>query len=260
MNERPATVLLADPYSEDRRSLRDLLSGDGLAVEEAADQRSLLARLRAQLPDLIVLDLGLPGMAPFDVCRHIKAQGDVPIIVLTAVADEDTVLAALNLYAEDYILKPARNAEVAARIRRVLRRTWLPRLAVTSVLRVDDRLHLDFRLRQARTPGGVQRLTPLEVRLLQLLTTNAGQVLPTGLLLEQLWDDRPASTGSLWEYVRRVRRKIGDDGSHPRYILNEPGLGYRFLRSPALPLPLPGDLGGAGPSEPGRNQSPPPIH
>ncbi|MCL5025944.1 MAG: response regulator transcription factor [Chloroflexi bacterium] len=231
MDDSSPSLLIADHDQQERQRLRGRLEEEGFLVEEAADAHCLLAKVQQEVPDLIVLDIELPPIGGLELCQRIKRCCGVPVVVLTALDDEDTKLKALDLYAEDYILKPASYAEVAARIRRILRRTWLPRLSVSSTLHVDDRLHLNFRQREVRTPEGVFRLTPLEARLLQLLIRNAGRVLPTGLLLEQLWDDRPASPGSLWEYVRRVRRKIGDDRTRPRYIVSEPGLGYRFSRS-----------------------------
>lgn len=228
-----ANLLVADHDALGRRRLRDHLESEGFDVREAGDASSLLVQLEHQLPHLVVLDLQLPGSGGLGLCRRIKRFGDVPIMVLTAMDDEDTKLEALDLYAEDYVVKPASHREVAARVRCILRRTWLSSAPVTTSVRVDDRLSLDFMRREARTPEGTHRLTPMEARLLQLLVRNAGQVLPTELLLERIWGDTYVSSNSLWEYVRRVRAKIGDRAAKPRYIMNEPGLGYRFCRPSA---------------------------
>lgn len=230
MDASSSSLLIVDRDQQERQRLRYYLEEEGFLVQEAACPRYLLSKLRLETPDLVVLDLELPSAGGLELCHRIKRHCGVPIVVLTALRDEETKLKALELYAEDYILKPANYAEVVVRIKRILRRTWLPRLSFSSILHIDERLRLNFRQREARTPEGVSHLTPLESRLLQLLIRNAGRVLPTGLLLEQLWDDKPASPGSLWEYVRRVRRKIGDDAASPRYIVNEPGLGYRFSK------------------------------
>ncbi|MGE5617862.1 MAG: response regulator transcription factor [Sphingomonadaceae bacterium] len=223
-----ATVLVADRDDESRRRLRDCLEEEDIRVREAVDGGRLLTCLQREMPHLVVLDIQIPPVEGMELCRRIKRIGDVPIVVLTALEDEETKLTALELYAEDYIVKPAPNREVVARVRRVLRRTWLWGVPTGPILRVDDGLSIDFCRREARTREGVSRLTPMEARLLQLLIRNAGQVLPTELILERLWGDRNGSAGCLWEYVRRVRHKIGDDASNPRYLLNEPGLGYRF--------------------------------
>jgi len=222
------TVVVADADSRDRGLLRDHLEEGGFNVREIGDGLRLLLHLQREMPHLVVLDLQLPPTGGLDLCRRVKRLGDVPIVVLTAVNDEYIKLKALDLYAEDYITKPARYPEVVARVRRVLRRTWLACLPSGPIVHVDEGLSLDFWRREARTRCGVSRLTPLEARLLQLLVRNAGQLLPNELILERLWGDPHCSVACLWEYVRRVRHKIGDDASKPRYLLNEPGLGYRF--------------------------------
>jgi two-component system, OmpR family, KDP operon response regulator KdpE len=238
VNAPLATLLLVDPSADDRQRARTFLEKERFIVREAPDGRSLLASLQSAAPSLIVLDLSLPDADWAELCRRVKRFGDIPIVVFTALDDEKTKVKALNLYAEDYVLKRVSYAELGARLRRVLRRTWLTGLPVRTAVPIDDRLSLDFVQREARTTDRVVRLTPLEARLLQLLVANAGQVLPTKLLLQRLWGDPGAPTGSLWEYVRRVRRKIGDDPARPRYILNEPGLGYRFARfAPEATLP-----------------------
>ena len=181
-----ANLLVADHDALGRRRLRDHLEQEGFNVREAPDGSTLITQMQQQLPHLVVLDLQLPPMSGIELCRRVKRYGDIPIVVLTAIDDEDTKLEVLDLYAEDYVVKPAGHAE------------------------------------------GTFRLTPMESRLLQLLVRNAGQVLPTELLLERIWGDTYVSANRLWEYVRRVRHKIGDRATKPRYIQNEPGLGYRF--------------------------------
>ncbi|MDA8189434.1 MAG: response regulator transcription factor [Dehalococcoidales bacterium] len=223
-----ATLLVADGDAQDRKHLRDYLESEGFLVREAEDGRGVLADLKREMPRLIVLDLRLAHVGGLDLCRRIKRQGDVPIVVLTGLDDEETKLKALELYADDYVLKTARHAEVAVRIKCVLRRTWLSCPPAFSPVHVDEHLSLDFLRREVQTPAGTCRLTPLESRLLQLLVRNAGQVLPTELLLERLWGNPYISANNLWEYVRRVRRKIGDRAAKPRYIINQAGLGYRF--------------------------------
>ena len=225
-----ANLLVADHDALGRRRLRDHLEQEGFNVREAPDGSTLLTQMQQQLPHLVVLDLQLPSLSGIELCRRVKRYGDIPIVVLTAIDDEDTKLEVLGLYAEDYVVKPASHAEVAVRIRCILRRTWLSSVPISASYRVDDRLSLDFLRREARTPEGTFRLTPMESRLLQILVRNAGQVLPTELLLERIWGDTYVSANSLWEYVRRVRHKIGDRATKPRYIQNEPGLGYRFCR------------------------------
>ncbi len=225
-----ANLLVADHDAIGRKRLRDHLEQEGFNVREASDLATASLQMQQQLPHLVVLDLELPPVNGIALCRRIKRCGDIPIVVLTAINDEDTKLEVLDLYAEDYLVKPVSYAEIAVRIRCVLRRTWLSSAPISTSYRVDDRLSLDFLRREVRTPEGTFRLTPMESRLLQILVRNAGQVLPTELLLERIWGDAYVPANSLWEYVRRVRHKIGDRATKPRYIQNEPGLGYRFCR------------------------------
>ncbi|HEX2986675.1 MAG TPA: response regulator transcription factor [Chloroflexota bacterium] len=228
MHTPVATIMVADHDAQDRCRLRGCLERADYRVRDVSDGGSLLLALEREMPHLVVLDLQLPSVGGMELCRRIKRHGDVPLVIVTALEDEEVKLRTLDLYAEDYIQKPARDAEVVARVRRVLQRTLLSCLPPSSTVYVDDSLSLDFFRREARTPGGVSRLTPLESRLLQLLVRNSGQLLPNQLILERLWGDQNSCAGSLWEYVRRVRHKIGDDANRPRYLLNEPGLGYRF--------------------------------
>lgn len=225
-----AKVLVADSDARERRKMCAFLDRAGFSTRETDDGLLLLAGLESQTPHLVLTDLQLPSLGGLELCRRIKKYADVPIVVLTALKDEDTKISAIELYVEDYILKPARKAEVAARIRRILQRSWLSYSQADNSVRVDADLTLDFMHREAQTPAGNARLTPLESRLLQMLIRNAGSVLPTQLLLERLWGDPYGPANNLWEYVRRTRRKIGDRGTRPRYIVNEPGLGYRFTR------------------------------
>ena len=223
-----ATIMLADSDAGCRHLLRNYLERRELRVREAADGRRLLAELQREIPNLVLLDLNLPELGGLELCRWIKRFGDVPIVVFTAIDEEAIKLRALEQFAEDYILKTVSYTEVVTRVCCVLRRTWLTCLSSDNIVRVDPSLSIDFLRREARTSKGVFRLTPLECRFLELLIRNAGQVLPADLIRERVWGDTMGSSASMWEYVHRIRHKIGDTGSNPRYILNEPGLGYRF--------------------------------
>jgi len=234
----PASVLIADPFPADRQRLVPCLERAGFAVSEAASARALLSQLLQGLPHVIMLDLQLPGMAPAELCRRIKRRADIPILVFTALDDDDVRVAALNAFADDYIVKPGKLPEIVARIRCLLRRTWYQYLAPDSSLHIDEHVSLDFARREVSSRDRAYRLTPLESRLLQMLVINAGQVLPNDLLRQRLWGDSEGSAGSLWEHVRRLRRKLGDNPDCPRYIFNEPGLGYRFARLLPRPFPL----------------------
>ena len=222
------TIADADPHY--RRHLGERLQEAGFTVREAADGLRLLAEVGRETPSLVILDLQLPSLGGLELCGRLKRVADLPLLVLTAQADEETKVRALELYADDYVLKSANHREITARVRCLLRRWQLVCPTARADVRIDERLSLNFLCREARTPFGPAHLTQTEMRLLRLLLNNAGHTLPSSFLLERLWGDSSASPANLWEYVRRLRRKLGDDTSHPHYILCEPGLGYSFAK------------------------------
>jgi DNA-binding response OmpR family regulator len=157
--------------------------------------------------------------------------GDVPIVMLTALDDEDTIVKGLEQFADDYITKPFSYRQLLARVRRVLERAWPGGEPDAPTVALGDGLEVDFTRRQVLRDGSaVERLTPTEARLLQLLARNAGRVLPNALILDRVWPEGGGSAQALWEYVRRLRQKLGDDPEHARYLESERGIGYRLKR------------------------------
>ena len=225
-----ATVLLADHNAADRENLRCHLEEEGLWVREATDGFDLIESLKERIPQLVVLDLELPGIGKVEICRRIKQYGDVPIVVNTALNDLPIKIQVLDLYAEGYFVKPSNPVEIMARVRHIMRDLYLLARTWGSAVRVDDNLTVDLTYHEALTPLGPQHLTPLECSLLEILLRNANRVVPTQVILERLWGDSYSCSQNLWEYVRRLRRKIGDESANPHYIVNEPGLGYRFVK------------------------------
>ena len=232
-----ATLLLADRDQQFRLEMCEHLEQDGFLVRQVGDGNRLMALFLSESSHAIVLDLTVGPVDGLELCRLIRRHSDVPIVVVTTIDEETIKLEALKRYVDDYIVKGTPLAEISARISCVLRRTWLALQPSSTPVQVDERLCLDFSRRQVRTPQGVVRLTPMESRLLQVLVRNAGQVLPTEFLLERLWGDGCQPANSLWEYIRRIRHKIGDDAARPRYIVSEPRLGYRFKRAVRGPSP-----------------------
>jgi DNA-binding response OmpR family regulator len=225
----PTDILIADDDSDARRTLAAQLRGDGYAVRTAADGRTALREAERRLPHLAIVDLLAPDGEGFELAGHLRRLGDVPVILLTALDDEETRVRGLEEYAQDYVTKPFSYRELQARIKRVLERAWSASDLEASVLHLAGDVEVDFARRQVRRPGcDPVRLTPTEVRLLQLLAHNQGQILPNGLLLDRAWPDGGGSAPALWEYVRRLRQKLGDDPLAPRYLENERGIGYRF--------------------------------
>jgi two-component system, OmpR family, KDP operon response regulator KdpE len=234
VNDRSVALLLADADVAYRQRLACYLADAGFLCHEVGDGRRLLAELEASQPELVILDLLLPKLGGLALCEQVRRRCCLPLLVLTDLDDQATRLRALELYADDFLPKKTDLAEIAVRLRCLLRRSQPATFSGREVV-VDGGLSLDFDYRLARTPAGLRHLTRTETRLLRLLWDNAGRTLPTPLLVERLWGGGCADSGSLWEYVRRVRHKIGDDSNRPRYLVNEPGLGYRFLR----PAPFP---------------------
>jgi DNA-binding response OmpR family regulator len=205
------------------------LRADGYRVLRASSGQEALKRLNEELPALAIVDLMMPGMDGFETSRRIKRRVDIPIIILTAVDTEETKVRAIELYADDYVTKPFSYAELSARIGRIVKRAW-PAGPPQSRERVDDHLTIDFAGQAVELDGEVRRLSPTELRLLHLLYANAGRILPNELILDRVWPDAEGEMSYLWEYVRRLREKLGDDPAAPRYIESERGIGYRFVR------------------------------
>ena len=226
-------ILIADDDPDLLFTLTAQLEADGYAVQAAPNGHAAQNLAERALPHLAVLDLVMPGMDGFELARRLKRLGDVPIIMLTALDDEESKVKGLELYAEDYVTKPFSYRELQARIRRVLERTW-PAGDEATVLTLDGGVQIDFMRRQIVRPGAEPvRLTPTEARLLQLLARNRGQILPNALLLDRAWPDGRGSAQALWEYVRRLRHKLGDDPEAPIYLQSERGIGYRLRTTAA---------------------------
>ena len=222
-------LLVVDDDPDIVSSLSIHLRADGYRVLRAGDGREALAMLEQELPALAIVDLMMPGMDGFETSRRIKRRADIPILILTAVDTEETKVKAIELYADDYLTKPFSYAELAARVRRILKRAW-PSGPPASTEQVDETLALDFASQTVVVAGETRRLTPTEARLLHLLYANAGRILPNELILDRIWPDAEGEMSYLWEYIRRLREKLGDDPANPRYIESERGIGYRFRR------------------------------
>jgi two-component system KDP operon response regulator KdpE len=220
-------VLVVDDEPQIRRALRAGLRVNGYEVEVEADGEAALDRLALSPPDVVILDLGLPRMDGLEVLDQLRQWSSVPVIVLSARNDERDKVAALDRGADDYLTKPFGMDELLARIRVALRHAAGRRRedAVLEFggLRIDQPAHLV-------TVGGREvHLTPTEFELLRELAVNAGRVLTHHMLLTRVWGPASAdSTNYLRVYINQLRQKIEPDPAHPRYILTEPGIGYRF--------------------------------
>jgi DNA-binding response OmpR family regulator len=216
---------------DDDRVLADLLAFTlrraGFEVVKAHDGESALEQWVEGQPDIVVLDVNLPKMDGFAVCKQIRQQGETPIILLTVRDDEDDIVRGLELGADDYISKPFSPRQLVARAQAVLRRSGK---AATPAQRAVGTLTLDPERRIASSDAGSSiSLTPLECRLLDYLMLNAGRVVTTDSLIDHVWGAEGGDRDMLRQLVRRLRSKIEPDPSSPIYIETVPATGYGFI-------------------------------
>lgn len=222
---------------DDDRVLADLvaftLRREGFEVIQAQDGEAALRRWSEEQPDILLLDVNLPKTAPrldgFAICRKVREQSDVPIILLTVRDDEDDIVNGLKLGADDYILKPFSPRQLVARVQAVLRRSG--RSTAPAVRQVGD-LTLDPGRREARLGDGAAfSLTALESRLLDYLMLNAGHILTVEDIISHVWGPEGGDRDMLRQLIRRLRSKIEPDPAQPVFIENVPGLGYGFAKA-----------------------------
>ncbi|MCC6704674.1 MAG: response regulator [Thermomicrobiales bacterium] len=218
-------VLVVDDEPQIRRALRVALGGHGYVVELADDGEAALVAIATWRPDVVVLDLMLPGIDGLEVVKQTRQWSDVPIIVLSARGDERDKVTALDLGADDYLTKPFGVDELLARLRSLLRRTAGP---PEATLRFGS-VVIDHARRIVTRDGEDVHLTPTEYDLLAVLARDAGKVLTHRQLLLRVWGDYAAeNVQQLRVYINYLRRKLEQDPAQPRLIVTEPGVGYRL--------------------------------
>jgi len=226
---RPVILLVDDDPSLLAILVRRL-SREGFELQTASSGAEALKQLNGAWPALVVVDLMMPAMDGFELCRRIKLVADLPIIVLSAVDASEAKVSALELYAEDYVTKPFDPDELVARIQRILRRAPP---SSTSISLGNGRVEIDLAGRRVTTPLGGQALTRTESRFLAVLAGTLDRVVSTDTLLSRVWSEADGAEPSyVWVTVRRVRRKIEEDPDSPRYLLTERGAGYRLTSGP----------------------------
>jgi two-component system KDP operon response regulator KdpE len=224
-------VLVVDDEHQILRALRTNLRGAGYEVMTAATGEEALASAAADPPEAVILDLVLPDMHGTDVCRELRTWTAAPILVLSAVGDEQEKVAALDAGADDYVTKPFGMDELLARLRASLRRA-AP--ATAPVLRIGE-LVVDLEKRSVTVAGRPVSLTPNEFELLRFFAQNEGKLLTHPMILREVWGPRYGTESHyLHVYVSQLRRKIEPDAARPRYLMTEPGAGYRLVNPIAI--------------------------
>ena len=224
-----ARILTVDDEPNMLRYVRSILSDAGYSVRVTGNPDRALELLETEPPQLILLDLILDGVSGFDLMERVREVSDVPVIFVSGRGEEDNVVKALSLGADDYIVKPFSPPELLARIEASLRkRSRLGQNGAREPYRLDD-LTIDYAGRRVTLAGEPVELTATEYRMLSELSENAGRVLMHGQLLERVWGyDHSGGTALTRNFVGRLRRKLGDDARRPRYIFTVTGVGYRM--------------------------------
>jgi two-component system KDP operon response regulator KdpE len=229
MKEDLATVLLIEDERQMRRFLRVTLQSEKYGVLEAETAADGLSQVATRNPDIVLLDLGLPDMDGLEVIERLREWTAVPVIIISAREQEGDKIKALDGGADDYLTKPFCAGELLARIRVALRHAAPKSRDQGEEFFVADELRIDFLKRQVFCGTREIHLTPIEYRLLTVLVRNAGRVMTHRQILKEVWGPPYVEqTHYLRVFMNQLRKKIEADSTRPRFLLNEPGIGYRF--------------------------------
>jgi DNA-binding response OmpR family regulator len=227
--DAPLRVLVVDDDATVAEVVTRYLEREGYAVEAVGDGRTGLDRVLEAPPDLVVLDLMLPGLDGLEVCRQLRALAPVPVIMLTAKGEESDRIIGLELGADDYVSKPFSPKELTARVKAVLRRARGPLTAPgTPAMLASGDIEVDVRAHEARVRGELVALTAREFELLVFLMRNPREAFRREQLLEHVWGYTYGDTSTVTVHVRRLREKVEADPAAPRHITTVWGVGYRF--------------------------------
>jgi DNA-binding response OmpR family regulator len=226
----PRSILVVDDEPHLVRAVRMYLELQGFTVFGAQSGEEALEVIRDRLPDLVVLDVMLPGLNGFETLQELRRVSYVPVIVLTSLAHEDQRVQGLTLGADDYLAKPFSQKELVARVQALLRRAEQPAHVPKTRIEPDSELAIDFDRGEVWHRGELVHLTATEYRLLYHLASNPGRLMPAEILLAKVWGYDYRDEGHYVRlYVSYLRQKLEPDPAHPRYILTMPGLGYKFV-------------------------------
>ena len=228
--ERKQRILAIDDDPEVLELITATLEDAGYEVMTSETAEMALNLMNDEgLPHLAVIDIRLPGLDGLSLCQRIHDISDVPVIMLTVVDDEETVVKTIEKYAEDYMIKPFNPAELAARVGRILKRIGDFSYTMQAMITIDENLSVDFIRQKAIINGRPLALTPTETKLLYILMQNAGKTVLTSYILARVWASQSADENTLRVHIHRLRQKIEVAPSRPRYIVTERGAGYSFL-------------------------------
>ena len=228
-------ILVIEDEPQMQRFLRIVLQGQGYSFIEAQTGQEGLVQAATRSPDIILLDLGLPDIDGLEVTRRLREWSDIPIIVLSAREQEQDKIKALDAGADDYLTKPFGAGELLARIRVAIRHKVMRQSATGEPVFILDNLRVDMSLRQVFLNEQEVHLTPIEYKLLTVLIQNAGKVVTHSQLLKEVWGPSYSKeTQYLRVYMTQLRHKLESDPARPRFLINEPGIGYRLKIDPGI--------------------------
>ncbi len=233
MTEPAPTLILVEDEPQIRRFVRTALQAEGWTVHESDTLRRGLSDAATRMPDLVVLDLGLPDGDGVDFIRDLRAWSKVPVIVLSARVDERDKIEALDAGADDYLTKPFGVGELRARVRVATRRGQAAGVGPQAIFEFGE-VRVDLALRTVHKGAAAVHLTPIEYRLLTLLIANAGKVLTQRQMLREVWGPSHAEDGHyLRVHMGHLRQKLEDEPARPKHLLTETAVGYRLVQQPA---------------------------
>jgi len=223
-------VLVVDDDPAIVRLVSSKLDLSGYRVMKANSGREALERIsQGGLPHLAIVDINMPEMDGFEFCKTVQQYADMPVILLTAVDQEDIIIQGIEHFAEDYVTKPFSPRELVARVGRVLRRMGDFAYTLDPIVHVDKRLSVDFVHQRVTLDGDILTLTPTETKILFILMRNAGRTVTNDFLLRRIWPLDEIFEDTLRVHIHRLRQKIEDKSPEAKYVSTERGIGYRFL-------------------------------
>ncbi len=232
MPSRKPLVLVVDDDVRMLRMMRRILELEGYRIVTAGNAEAALDVFDSETPDLVLLDVMMPGMDGFTACQHIREFSQLPIIMVTARSIDEEKVRGLDSGADDYVTKPFSASELTARVRAILRRATLRGEAPEPILKCGD-LVIDFGRQRVTLDGQYLNLTATEYRLLSYLARNADRILTPNQILEKVWGEKYlGETNLLQANIARLRKRLKDSAKNPRYILTRSGIGYMLVKKP----------------------------